>query len=147
MTKIEEAVAYFKAGFSCSQAIMAAYGPTVGLDRDAAIKIASGFGGGMGRMSETCGAVTGAFMVLGLKYGAASTDRQAKETVYALVREFAARFKECHGSLLCRDLLGCDLSTPEGLALSQEKKLSLTVCPPYVETAATILEEMLHDQQ
>ena len=147
MTRIEEAVACFKDGFTCSQAIMAAYGPTVGLDRDAAIKIASGFGGGMGRLAETCGAVTAAFMVLGLKFGSPTTDRQAKEAVYALVREFAARFKAIHGSIICRDLLGCDLNTPEGLAVAQEKKLFSTVCPPYVETAATILEEMLHDQQ
>jgi C_GCAxxG_C_C family probable redox protein len=142
MTKIEEAVAYFKDGFSCSQAIVAAYGPSVGLDRDTALKIASGFGGGMGRLAETCGAVTGAFMVLGLTFGSAASDREAKEAVYTRVREFAERFKARHGSLLCRDLLGCDLNTPEGLALAQEKKLSSTVCPPYVETAAKILEEM-----
>ncbi len=143
MTKIEEAVAYFKEGFSCSQAMVAAYGPTVGLDRETALKIASGFGGGMGRLAETCGAVTGVFMVLGLKYGSAASDRQAKEIVYTQVREFAERFKARHGSLLCRDLLGCDLNTPKGLALAQENKLSSTVCPPYVETAAKILEEMI----
>lgn len=143
MTRIEEAVGYFREGYSCSQAIMAAYGPTVGLDRESALKITSGFGGGMGRLAETCGAVTGAFMVLGLKYGSLTTDREAKEAVYALVREFAARFKACHDSLLCRDLLGCNLNTTEGLALAQEKQLSFTICPPYVETAAEILEEML----
>jgi len=93
-------------------------------------------------LAETCGAVTGAFMVLGLTFGSAASDREAKEAVYTRVREFAERFKARHGSLLCRDLLGCDLNTPEGLALAQEKKLSSTVCPPYVETAAKILEEM-----
>ena len=130
MTKIEEAVAYFKDGFSCSQAIVAAYGPSVGLDRDTALKIASGFGGGMlfseqqlclhnmGRLAETCGAVTGAFMVLGLKFGSAASDRESKEAVCTRVREFAERFKAIHGSLLCRDLLGCDLNTSEGLALA-----------------------------
>jgi C_GCAxxG_C_C family probable redox protein len=143
MTRIEEAVVHFKEGFSCSQAIMAAYGPTLGLDRETALRIASGFGGGMGRLAETCGAVTGAFMVLGFKFGSAMADRQAKETVYGLVREFAKRFNAIHGSVLCRDVLGCNLNTPEGLALAQEKKLSSTVCPPYVETAAEILEEML----
>ena len=107
------------------------------------MKIASGFGGGMGRLAETCGAITGAFILLGLKFGAAAAEREAKEAVYARVREFAAKFKACHGSLVCRDLLGCDLSTPEGFALAREKKLSSTVCPPYIETAAKILEEML----
>jgi C_GCAxxG_C_C family probable redox protein len=143
MTRIEEAKTLFKQGYSCSQAVVAAFAPSLGLDRDTALKIASGFGGGMGRLAETCGAVTGAFMVLGLKFGSPTTDKQAKEAIYALVREFAARFKECHGSLLCRDLLGCNLNTPEGVALAQEKKLFSTVCPPCVETAATILEEML----
>ena len=143
MTNVEEAKALFTQGYTCSQAIMAAFGPPLGLDREAALKIASGFGGGMGRLAETCGAVTAAFMVLGLKHGAATADREAKEAIYALVREFAARFKAIHGSILCRDLLGCNLNTPEGLALAQEKKLFSTVCPPYVETAAEILEEML----
>jgi C_GCAxxG_C_C family probable redox protein len=143
MTRIEDAVACFKQGCSCSQAVVAAYAPFVGLDRETALKIASGFGGGMGRLAETCGAVTGTFMVLGLKYGSATSDREAKEAVYTRVREFAERFKARHGSLLCRDLLGCDLNTPEGLALAQEKKLSSTVCPPYVETAAKILEEIM----
>ncbi len=114
-----------------------------GLDRHAALKVASGFGGGMGRLAETCGAVTGAFMVLGLKHGSPTTDQQAKEAVYARVREFAKRFKACHGSLLCRDLLGCDLSTLEGSALAQERKLSATVCPRYIQTAAEILKDML----
>jgi C_GCAxxG_C_C family probable redox protein len=81
MTRIEESVAYFREGFSCSQAIVAAYAPSLGLDRDTALKIASGFGGGMGRLAETCGAITGAFMVLGLKYGSAASDREAKEAV------------------------------------------------------------------
>ncbi len=143
MTRIEEAKALFAQRFSCSQAVAAAFAPSLGLDRDTALKLASGFGGGMGRLAETCGAVTGAFMVLGLKSGSATTDKQAKETVYALVRQFATKFKDVHGSLLCRDLLGCNLNTPEGLAVAQEKKLFSTVCPPYVETAAQILEEML----
>src|SRR5512137_2490461 len=103
MTRIEEAVALFKQGSSCSQAVVAAFAPSLGLDRDTALRLASGFGGGMGRLAETCGAVTGAFMVLGLKYGAATTDKQAKETIYALVRDFAQRFKAVHGSILCRD--------------------------------------------
>jgi C_GCAxxG_C_C family probable redox protein len=143
MTRIEQAAAYFKQGYSCSQAIMAAYGPSLGSDRDTALKIASGFGGGMGRLAETCGAVTGAFMVLGLEFGSPTSDRETKEAVYTRVRDFAERFKARHGSICCRDLLGCDLNTPEGAALARVKKLSSTVCPPYVGTAAEILEEML----
>lgn len=143
MTRIEDALACFKEGYSCSQAVFSAFAPSLGLDRDAALKTASGFGGGMGRLAETCGAVTGAFMVLGLKFGSVTPGQQAKEAVYVHIREFAERFKSCHGSLVCRDLLGCDLNTPEGFALAQEKKLSATICPKYVQTAAEMLEEIL----
>lgn len=143
MTRIEDAVARFSEGYSCSQAVFSAFAPSLGLDQDTALKVASGFGGGMGRLAETCGAVTGAFMVIGLKYGAASADQEAKLAVYAKVREFAERFKACYGSLICRDLLGCDLSTPEGAAFAHEQKLPSTVCPKYVQKAAEILEEML----
>ena len=69
--------------------------------------------------------------------------QQAKEAVYAPVREFAERFQACCGSLVCRELLGCDVNTPEGVALAREKKLFSTVCPKYIQTAAEILEEML----
>jgi C_GCAxxG_C_C family probable redox protein len=140
----ETAVSCFKQGLSCSQAILSTFGEQFGLDRETALKVAAGFGGGMGRMAGTCGAVTGAFMVLGLKYGAVSAeDRDAKELTYELVREFAARFKERNGSVECRELLGCDISTPEGLQEFKDKGLLSTLCPNYVLDAAEILAEML----
>lgn len=111
------------------------------------MKIASGFGGGMGRMAETCGTVTGAMMVLGLRFGAALPDRAAKELVYAKVWKFADRFKTRNGSLLCRDLLACDISTPEGYEAAKEKQLVSTTCPKFVRDAAEILEEMLSIKQ
>jgi C_GCAxxG_C_C family probable redox protein len=135
----DRALSRFSAGFNCSQAVLSAYAQ--GIDQEAALKIASGFGGGMGRMAETCGAVIGAMMVLGLKFGAASPDRAAKELIYERIREFAARFKERNGSLVCRDMLGCDISTPEGLEVA--KSLFTTVCPRYVRDACEILEEMV----
>ena len=100
----------------------------------------------MGRMAGTCGAITGAFMVLGLKYGATSSeDRQAKELTYEKVREFAARFNVRNGSVECRELLGCDISTPEGLQEFKDKGLLSTLCPKFVRDVAEILEEMLKD--
>jgi C_GCAxxG_C_C family probable redox protein len=137
MSRIESAMTSFAEGFNCSQAVLSAYADQSGLDRELAWKIASGFGGGMGRMADTCGAVTGAFMVLGLKYGAASSDREAKERIYEQIREFARLFRARNGSLLCRDLLGCDINTPEGLSRAKE------VCPSFVRAAAEILEDML----
>jgi C_GCAxxG_C_C family probable redox protein len=98
-------------------------------------------------MAETCGAVSGAMMVLGLKFGSASPGLEAKEQVYAKVREFADRFKARNGSLLCRDLIGCDISTAEGHQAAIKRNLFRTVCPKYLRNAAEILEEMFSIRQ
>ncbi|HEY42202.1 MAG TPA: C_GCAxxG_C_C family protein [Dehalococcoidia bacterium] len=144
MSRVEEAVACFNEGFVCSQAVLVAYGAQLGLDRDTALKIADGFGGGMARMGATCGAVTGALMVIGLKHGrTAVEDTQAHETTYDLVYEFIRRFKSRNHSILCRELLGCDISTPEGLQNARQQNLFTTVCPGYVRDAAEIIEEIL----
>ncbi|SRR5271166_5769164 len=143
MKGIDTAVSRFADGFNCSQAVLSAFAGDFGLDDATALKIASGFGGGMGRMANTCGAVTGAFMVLGLRYGQTSSDREAKEAIYARIREFARRFQARNGSVVCRDLLGCDIGTPEGLQRAKDEKLLTTICPKFVRDACEILEEML----
>lgn len=144
-TKIEQAVERFNNGFNCSQAVLSSYSEQFGLDCDRAFKVATGFGGGM-RMSETCGAVTGAFMVLGLKYGnTTAQDQQAKEKTYEMILEFTNRFKVRNGSVVCRELLGCDINTQEGRKKAQDKDLFSTVCPEMVKNAAEILEEMLNN--
>jgi len=94
-------------------------------------------------MGGTCGAVTGAFMVLGLTYD--PEDPDAREKVYSLVRRYADKFVAHNGSLLCKDLLGYDISTPEGLKIIKEKKITSEVCPRVDRDAAEILEEMLQD--
>lgn len=144
MSRVEEAVACFKEGFICSQAVLSAYSVQLGLDCDTALKIADDFGGGMGRMGETCGAVTGAFMVIGLKHGrTAVEDVQAHETTYGLVNEFVRRFKSRNGSVVCRELLSCDISTPEGLQSARQQNLFAMICLGYVRDAAEIIEEIL----
>lgn len=140
MTKTEEAVACFKQGMSCSQAILSTYGQELGIDKKTALMISAPFGGGMARMGETCGAVTGAFMVLGLKY---ATGKDAKEKLYALINEFAKRFAAQNCSIRCKELLGYDMSTPEGMKAIKENKLFETICPKLVQDAAEILEEIL----
>jgi C_GCAxxG_C_C family probable redox protein len=111
-----------------------------------ALKIAQGFGGGMGRMAQTCGAVTGAFMVLGLKYGNADIhDKKAKERIYGLVREFVRRFESRNSSISCRELLGCDISGPGGVKEAKEKGLFTSVCPKAVRDATEILDEMINE--
>ncbi len=141
MNHIDVALSRLAEGFNCSQAVFSSYAD--GIDEETALKIASGFGGGMGRMAGTCGAVTGAFMVLGLRFGGITPDQEAKERIYEEVREFANRFKARNGSLLCRDLLSCDVSTPEGYEAAKESGLFATSCPKYLRDAAEILEEML----
>lgn len=140
--RLADAVSRFAEGFNCAQAVFSVYAEQIGLDYDTALKIAAGFGGGMGRMAATCGAVTGAFMALGLKYAGVTTDRQTKEANYACIREFADRFKARNGSLVCRELLACDISTPEGLKRAMESGAFKNTCPKFVRDACEIMEEM-----
>jgi len=142
--KSEQAVRKFRKGFNCSQAVLSVYAEEFGLCRETALKIACGFGGGMGRMGLTCGAVAGAFMVIGLKYGNVdANEKEIKEKTYGLVGEFARRFEKRNGSSICRELLGCDISEPEGLRSAKENGLFTSVCPGLVRDAVEILEEML----
>jgi len=142
VVRVETALSRFAEGFNCAQAVLSVYAEHLGLDRETALKLAAGFGGGMGRMASMCGAVTGAFMVLGLQYGGTTTDREAKEAIYARVREFADRFKARNGSLVCRELLGCDISHPEGLRQAKESSAFTDICPAFIQNACEILEEM-----
>jgi C_GCAxxG_C_C family probable redox protein len=144
MSNVERAVAEFLSGFNCAESIVAAYARECGLDKDTARKLACGLGAGMGRMAQVCGAVSGAFIVLGLHYGRTSpADNQAKEKVYGLVRKFTDEFKKRKGSIICKDLLGCDISTPEGFKYGFDHGLTKTICPECVRAAAEIVESLL----
>ena len=143
--KSKRAVSYFES-FNCAQSVIAACGPELGLDIETALRVAGGFGGGMGRLGEVCGAVTGAFMVIGLKHAKVHPEDDegtTKEKAYTLVYEFAERFRSRHGSILCRELLGCDSGTPEGRTQAREKGAFEHVCPKVVEDAVEILEQLL----
>ncbi|MBN1992041.1 MAG: C_GCAxxG_C_C family protein [Anaerolineae bacterium] len=140
----ELAVSQFEKGYSCSQAVFSAYAEQLGLDMETALRIAGGVGGGMGRTGQTCGAVTGAIMAIGLKYGAVkAADTETKEKVYALVKEFSDRFRFRNESVTCKELLGVDLSTPDGLKIAREQNLYAAVCAKLVKDAAEIVEEIL----
>jgi C_GCAxxG_C_C family probable redox protein len=144
MNNPERAVALFKEGFNCSQAVLAAYGKQFELKQKLALRVAGAFGGGMGRMGETCGAVTGAIMVVGLKFGSTTAgDLKAREKAYAVVREFIHRFKGRNVSVLCRDLLDCDISTPEGMKRAKEEGIIKQSCPKFVKDAAEILDQLI----
>jgi C_GCAxxG_C_C family probable redox protein len=145
MNKTEEANKTFLNGFNCAQAVFSTFSKELGLDEQTALKIGSSFGAGMAHLNETCGAVTGAFMIIGLKYGRYKLeDIASKEKTYSLVREFAKRFKEKYDSLKCTDLIGYDLSTEEGLKKATEEKRFRTHCPKFVEDAAGIVEDLLN---
>jgi C_GCAxxG_C_C family probable redox protein len=143
MSRVDDAVQCFCRGAACSQAILATYGPAVGLPREQGMKLASGFAGGM-RLAQTCGAVTGAFMVLGLEHAGDNCDqRDGRDSVYAAVRQFTEQFRGRNHSLVCKELLGCDISTPEGAQRAMKEGLFRTICPRLVQDAAEILEQML----
>ena len=144
MTRVAIAVECFNSGFVCSQALLSTYGTEFGLDYEMALRLAAAFAGGMGGKGETCGAVTGAFMVIGLKHGkTVAHDEQSQNRTYSLVNKFVNKFKSCNGSIMCRELLGYDISTPEGYAMAKEKGAFRTVCPRCVRDAAEILEQLL----
>jgi C_GCAxxG_C_C family probable redox protein len=144
MSKKDDAVNKFCDGLSCSQAVLVTFGAERGLDAELALKLATGFGGGMGRQGHTCGAVTGAIMALGLDLGSVSAgDEQSKEDTYRAVKEFMARFEEECGSSVCKDLLGCDISNPAGYFRAREEDLFNTKCTGYVGKAMELLEEIL----
>jgi C_GCAxxG_C_C family probable redox protein len=141
--RVDETVSRFKDGLNCAQAVLTVYGPQFGMDRESAQNIAGAFGSGMG-MGETCGAVTGALMVIGLKHRKVKGARFiSKEETYDLAGEFITRFRERNRSVACRDLLECDVTTREGLREAQKEKHFKKRCPKYVRDAAEILEELL----
>jgi C_GCAxxG_C_C family probable redox protein len=134
----------FQDGFNCSQIVLSTHAARFGLAEDVALRIASPFGGGVARTGHLCGAVTGALMALGLKFGTTRTgDKEGKERLYILAGEFMARFRERHGSLFCRELLGCDLGTPEGRQEAHDKRLVEELCTRLVADATEISAEII----
>ncbi|MBO4339532.1 MAG: C_GCAxxG_C_C family protein [Clostridia bacterium] len=135
----------FKNGCNCSQAVLLAFSDVTGLDDETALKLASSFGGGMGRMREVCGAVSGALMVLGIAKGYSDlSDAEAKKEHYALVQEFARCFKEENGSIICRELLA-GVKTEEGTVPEKrtDEYYKKRPCGELCFTAAKITEELL----
>ncbi|NLO94047.1 MAG: C_GCAxxG_C_C family protein [Clostridiaceae bacterium] len=138
--RVESAVAIFSEGFMCSQAVFAAFSEMLGLEKDMALKIGNGFGGGVARRQDICGAVSGAIMAIGLKYGkTVASDTASHEKTYSTVESFCEEFAKRNGSINCYEILGFDL------AAAQEKGLFSTVCHKCVRDAAQIVEDLLKD--
>ena len=143
-TRVDTALELFAEGYNCAQAVFAAFSDKYGIDKDTAMKLSSSFGGGMGRMREVCGAVSGMFMVAGLETGATEgADADGKAANYAKVRELAEKFKAENGSIICRELLGLDKAqkeshVPEARTPAYYQKRP---CAEMVKMAAEILIE------
>lgn len=118
-----------------------------GLERVQALKLAAGFAAGM-RNAETCGAVSGALMVLGLRLCQDDCDTaDGRQLLYTAINEFRSRFEERFCSTQCRHLLGCDIATKEGMKKAREENLFRTICPEIVRGASEILEQMLDESR
>jgi C_GCAxxG_C_C family probable redox protein len=141
----EKAAAKFLEGYNCAQSILSSFCDEFPIDENTALKMSCGFGGGMGRQGEVCGAVTGGIIVIGLKYGRGKNDdNSAKEMTYAKTRELMECFSKKHGTYICRNLLnGCDLNDKEGQKYFKENDLNNKVCKVCVESVVEILESIL----
>ncbi|MDD1686984.1 C-GCAxxG-C-C family protein [Methanoregula sp.] len=143
-TKGDDAAALFAGGWSCSQAVCCAFARDFGIDEKTALMLSCGLGGGMGHTGNACGAVSGALMVIGMKYGRTELgDLASKEKTYEKAQEFIAEFRRRNESLSCTKLLGYDLSDPKQLAAAREAGAFKTKCPKFVRDAGEILETLL----
>lgn len=145
--KVERAKELFLEGYNCAQAVAGAFCEDVGMDFDTAIKLSSSFGAGMGMLREVCGALSGAFMIIGLKYGYASpTDMEAKTEHYKLIREIAEKFKEQNGSIICRELLQSVNAKKQNTPSERTKEYyKERPCLAMVESAAAVIDNILNE--
>lgn len=146
MTHEETALRYFGDRFHCSQSVLAAYAPELGLTEEQALKIAYCFNAGM-RRGEVCGACSGALMVLGALFGQADkNDLDSRAHANALTDRFLDRFRELNGTYICNEILGCDISTPGGAAYAKSHGLFTTTCRDMVALAVRVLDEILESE-
>jgi C_GCAxxG_C_C family probable redox protein len=143
--RVEAAAAKFVDGYNCAQSVVYAFCDDLQLDKNTALKVACGFGGGMGRKEEVCGAVTGGIIVLGAKYGRGEhDDKPLTEQTYQKTRDLMDRFTQKHGTCICRQLLdGCDLTSEEGQRYFRENDLGNRVCQQCVRDAAEIVGDLI----
>ncbi|HCL56519.1 MAG TPA: hypothetical protein DHW82_05865 [Spirochaetia bacterium] len=144
MTYSQTAVNQFKQGYNCAQSVVSSFCEKLNLTKDSALKLATGFGGGMGRKQEVCGALTGSILVLSLLFGRGENDgKEKQDDTYAKVRNLIHQFEAKYGSINCKKLLnGCALSTPEGQEVFKSNNM-IEKCYEYVENAVNFLEEII----
>jgi len=130
--------------YNCAQSVILSFSEYAGISKELALKVSAPFGGGIARSGKVCGAVSGALIVIGLLFTPVEEEpKKQKLKVYQISKEFLCGFKNIHRALSCRDLLGVDISTVEGLKLAEEKELFKKLCANYVETACELLVNLL----
>lgn len=145
----EKAKEYFKSGYNCSQSVFLAYAEEMGLNAETALKISSSFGGGMGRLREVCGAVSGMFMAVGLALGYTDKDdRNAKKEHYERIQYLAKEFEKLNGSIVCRTLLGLDVEHDNPTPAERNKEYyKKRPCVELVGDACRILDKYFQEQK
>jgi C_GCAxxG_C_C family probable redox protein len=140
----EKAIGSFKSGLNCAQAVLTSYSDELKFDNNMALSVACGFGGGMGRLQETCGAVTGSYMVLGIHNCKKFTDNSIrKEETYKLVQKFNEKFIQINGTTYCKSLLKCDLKTEDGNRYAKEHNLFEIVCEKCISDSIRIVNQLI----
>jgi C_GCAxxG_C_C family probable redox protein len=144
LAAVDRAEALFREGFSCSQAVLMAFAPGLGMNETQAALVASAFGGGMARLGWTCGALTGALMALGLHAGHTDAqDAATKDDLYARAQALVARFEVRHGATACRQLVAADMRDAAERQAASDRGVFKTLCPQLVRTAASLVAEEL----
>jgi len=145
-TKENKAINYFKSGLNCAQSVLTTYSDDLNFDNHLALRMACGFGAGMGRLQETCGAVTGSFMILGIYNCEKHPDNNdRKEKMYEMIQKFTDKFKAIHGKTDCKSLLNCDLKTEEGRQFAHDKQLYEIVCEKCISDSIRIIDELIRE--
>jgi C_GCAxxG_C_C family probable redox protein len=142
----QNALNSFSEGLNCAQSVVTTFSDKLNYDRTFAGMFSAGFGGGMGRMQGTCGAVTGSFMVLGIHNSQKFREiSEIKENTNTMVQKFACRFKKLYGTLDCNKLLNCDLNTEEGKKIYDDKNLKEAVCKRCIADSISIINDLIFE--
>jgi C_GCAxxG_C_C family probable redox protein len=145
MEQPDQALQRFKQGYSCSQSVFSVLAEPLGIETGTALRVASGFGAGIARSAETCGCVTGAIMAIGLRQPDVrpQQNRAEREKIYEISRRMMHEFAQRNGSTRCRELMGCDIGTPEGQEEAQRQDLFRLRCTKFVRDAVEIVNQLV----
>jgi C_GCAxxG_C_C family probable redox protein len=147
MRKFEIAAEYMKKGYNCAQSILKAYAGDVGMNEEDAVRLASTLGGGVGRNGQICGAVSGAALIIGMKFGTIKpADFPAKEKANNKTNELLERFRAEHKSISCKELISYDLKNPTELQKARNAGVFIQKCPLFVLSAGMILESIINSE-